>query len=93
MTPHHEHLILLTGGTGTSERRMADRRRAVADGVPAPVAEALSAMFESVLDGRNAHLGHGVQDALGHAPCDYSAFVARSATEGAWSAVIAQGAQ
>lgn len=93
MTPHHEHIILLTGGTGTTERGMADRLRAVADGVPAPVAEALSALFESVLDGRNAHLGHGVQDALGHAPRDFSAFVARSATEGAWSAAIAQGAQ
>ncbi len=63
---------------------------AIADGVPAPLAEALAFLFQSVLDGRNAHLGHGVQDALGRAPRDFKEFVARSAGEGAWSAAVAQ---
>ncbi len=67
----------------TSEEFIAG---AVADGVAVPVAEALAAMFDSVLDGRNSHLGRGVQDALGHAPRDFSAFAASAVTEGAWSA-------
>ena len=58
---------------------------AVADGVPVPVAEALAAMFESVLDGRNSHLGRGVQEALGRGPRDFSAFLASAVVEGAWS--------
>jgi uncharacterized protein YbjT (DUF2867 family) len=58
---------------------------AVADGVPLPLAEALAVMFESVLDGRNSHLGRGVQDALGRAPRDFSAFVDMAVADGAWS--------
>jgi uncharacterized protein YbjT (DUF2867 family) len=64
---------------------------AVANGVPAPLAQALALMFEGVLDGRNAHLGHGVHEALGRSARDFSEFVARSASEGAWSAAVAQG--
>jgi uncharacterized protein YbjT (DUF2867 family) len=66
---------------------------AVADGVAGPVAEALAVMFDSVLDGRNSHLGNGVQDALGHAPRDFTAFVARAAADGAWDTMTAQGAR
>lgn len=66
----------------TSEQFVAG---AVADGVPAPVAEALATMFDSVLDGRNSHLGHGVADALGRAPRDFSAFAASAVADGAWS--------
>jgi uncharacterized protein YbjT (DUF2867 family) len=58
---------------------------AVADGVPTAVAEGLAVMFDSILDGRNSHLGHGVHEALGRGPGDFGAFVARSAAEGAWN--------
>lgn len=65
---------------------------AIADGVPAPVAEALATMFDSVLDGRNSHLGRGVQEALGREPRDFSVFVARAAAEGAWGTAAGQDA-
>jgi uncharacterized protein YbjT (DUF2867 family) len=62
---------------------------ATTDGVPVPVAEALAVMFDSVLDGRNSHLGRGVQHALGRAPRDFSAFVASAVADGAWSTAAA----
>lgn len=63
---------------------------AVADGVPVPVAEALTAMFDSVLDGRNSHLGNGVQEALSQGPRSFTAFAARAAADGAWSTLMTQ---
>jgi uncharacterized protein YbjT (DUF2867 family) len=57
---------------------------AVSDGVPVEVAEGLAAMFDSVLDGRNAHIGDGVREALGRDPRDFTDFVARAAADGAW---------
>ncbi len=66
---------------------------AVADGVPMPVAQALAVMFDSVLDGRNSHLGNGVQEALGHGPRDFTAFAERAAADGAWSTPTAQDAR
>ncbi len=49
---------------------------------------------ETVLDGRNENLGHGVQEALGRAPRDFRDFAARAAAEGAWTVTPAtQGAR
>ena len=107
MTTHQERLIVLTGGTGTTGRRIADRLRArnltvrcasraggaIADGLAAPVAHALAGMFESVLDGRNAHLGPGVHEALGRPPRDFTTFAARASTGGAWTTAIAPDAR
>ena len=58
---------------------------AMADGVPEPLAEVLAVMFEGILDGRNAYLGQGVQEALGRPAQDFATFAVRSAAEGAWS--------
>ena len=65
---------------------------AIADGLAAPVAHALAGMFASVLDGRNAHLGQGVHDALGHPPRDFKTFAARASSEGAWTIAMARDA-
>jgi uncharacterized protein YbjT (DUF2867 family) len=66
---------------------------AIGDGIAAPVAHALAGMFESVLDGRNAHLGQGVHEALGRPPRDFRTFAVRASTEGAWTTAIAPDAR
>lgn len=66
---------------------------AVADGVPVEVADWVATLCETVLDGRNEHLGHGVQEALGRASRDFREFAVRSAAEGAWTPADAAGAR
>ena len=41
-------------------------------------------LFTEVLDGRNASLTDGVQQALGRPPRDFAAYVADAARAGAW---------
>lgn len=53
-------------------------------GAPAEIAWLLNYLFETVLDGRNAYLGDGVQRALGREPTDFSAFARRIAARGLW---------
>jgi hypothetical protein len=53
-------------------------------GAPADVAWLLNYLFETVLDGRNAYLGDGVQRALGREPADFSEFAKRIAERGVW---------
>ncbi|MBX9387451.1 NmrA family NAD(P)-binding protein [Streptomonospora nanhaiensis] len=55
----------------------------VAGGAPAELARPLAEVFTEILDGRNAHLGRGVQEALGREPRDFADYVARAAA-GAW---------
>ncbi len=55
-------------------------------GAPADVAWLLNYLFESVLDGRNAYVGDGVQRALGREPADFSTFAKRIAARGVWQA-------
>lgn len=57
----------------------------VAEGVPEEFATQLTAVFTEVLDGRNAHLTDGVQQALGRAPRDFADFVREAAERGAWN--------
>lgn len=59
---------------------------AVADGMPADEAVAWATLFTNVLDGRNASLGAGVDEALGRAPRDFSEFLARTVADGVWNA-------
>jgi uncharacterized protein YbjT (DUF2867 family) len=60
-------------------------RAAVAgSGAPADLTWLLQYLFETVLDGRNAHLGDGVQRALGRTPVDFADYARRVAAEGAW---------
>ncbi len=66
---------------------------AVADGVPIELAGWIATLCATVLDGRNEHLGQGVQEALGRAPRDFRDFAVRAAAEGAWSTVDTAGAR
>ena len=53
-------------------------------GVPDDAVELLAYLFATVLDGRNAHLGDGVQRALGHAPRDFYDYAWDTAQGGIW---------
>lgn len=53
-------------------------------GAPDDIAWLLNYLFDTVLDGRNAYLGDGVQRALGRAPADFSEFAQRIAARGVW---------
>jgi uncharacterized protein YbjT (DUF2867 family) len=54
--------------------------------VPDDVAWLLRYLFTEVLDGRNAHLTDGVQQALGREPVDFRDYAQRTATTGIWGA-------
>jgi uncharacterized protein YbjT (DUF2867 family) len=53
-------------------------------GVPADFAWLLRYLFATVLDGRNAHLSDGIQQALGRAPRDFTVFAREAAAAGTW---------
>ena len=53
-------------------------------GIPEDIAWLLNYLFDTVLDGRNAYVGDGVQRALGREPADFSAFAQRISTRGTW---------
>jgi uncharacterized protein YbjT (DUF2867 family) len=55
-----------------------------AEGVPDEVVELVIYLFTTVLDGRNAHLGDGVQRALGREPRDFYDFAWDVAQSGVW---------
>jgi uncharacterized protein YbjT (DUF2867 family) len=57
---------------------------AVEHGVPAEEVAALTELFETVLDGRNAHLADGVERALGRQPKDFSDYARDAAASGVW---------
>ncbi len=54
-------------------------------GVPAAMVWLLNYLFGTVLDGRNAYLGDGVQRALGREPADFTEFARRIANRGTWT--------
>ena len=53
---------------------------------PTDVVGLLRYLFTEVLDGRNAKLADGVQQALGREPRDFSDYVRDTAATGAWGA-------
>jgi len=55
-------------------------------GLPPDVAELVVYLFDTVLDGRNTPVAHGVEQALGRPPRSFAAYVARTAPSGAWGA-------
>jgi uncharacterized protein YbjT (DUF2867 family) len=58
---------------------------AIADsGAPEEIAWLLNYLFGTVLDGRNAFVGDGVQRALGREPVDFAEFARRIAAAGIW---------
>ena len=52
--------------------------------MPADQVAFLKDLFEFVLDGHNAHLSDGVQQALGRKPRSFEDFVQSAVTAGAW---------
>ncbi|WP_027853182.1 NAD(P)H-binding protein [Marinobacterium litorale] len=64
-----------------------DFNQAIADsGAPDDLIWLMNYLFETVLDGRNAHLADGVQRALGREPRDFTLFAQQIASEGRWTA-------
>jgi len=63
---------------------------ALADGVPPDVVGLLHYLFNTVLDGRNAHLTDGVQRAVGREPRDFYDFAWDVAASGAWDVEVAR---
>lgn len=61
-------------------------KAALASGVAEDLAHGLVALFTEILDGRNAHLDDGVQQALGRPARDFADFARDAAAAGAWSA-------
>ena len=55
-------------------------------GVPPDVVWLLSYLFGEVLDGRNAHVTDGVQQALGRPPRDFADYARDAAATGVWNA-------
>ncbi len=47
--------------------------------------EEFADLFTMILDGRNAHLVHGVEEALGRKPKDFSEFARDAAASGVWN--------
>jgi uncharacterized protein YbjT (DUF2867 family) len=54
-------------------------------GVPEDVLSLLGYLFSEVLDGRNAQLAHGVQEALGREPRDFRDYARAAAADGIWT--------
>jgi uncharacterized protein YbjT (DUF2867 family) len=54
-------------------------------GAPEELVWLLNYLFETVLDGRNAYLGNGVQRALGREPRDFTDFARRTGAQGTWN--------
>ncbi|WP_405590909.1 NmrA family transcriptional regulator [Streptomyces sp. NBC_01092] len=55
-------------------------------GVPPEEVELLVDVFETLMDGRNAHVTDGVREVLGRAPRDFTDFAREAAAAGAWKA-------
>jgi uncharacterized protein YbjT (DUF2867 family) len=58
---------------------------ALAQEMPADQVELVRYLFTEVLDGRNAHLGDGVQRALGREPRDFADYARAAAATGVWN--------
>jgi uncharacterized protein YbjT (DUF2867 family) len=86
-----EAVAEIAGATGRhlTYRAVATRdyeEALVGFGVPPEEAAGLTAIFGTLLDGRNAHLSDGVREVLGRAPRDFGDFVREEAAAGTWKA-------
>ena len=61
---------------------------AAAQGVPQVEIDLLTYLFSEVLDGRNARLADGVQQALGREPRDFAEYARETAAAGVWNAPV-----
>lgn len=64
---------------------LEDFRTAMTEEAGPMVADLLTAICREVFDGRNEHLGDGVQRALGRAPRDFADFCKSAAASGVWN--------
>lgn len=64
---------------------------ALAPYLPADHARFLVELFGHIFDGHNAHLGDGIQRALGRAPRDFGDYVREATASGAWAAATTAG--
>lgn len=55
-------------------------------GVPPEEVELLIEVFDTLMDGRNAHVTHDVREVLGREPRDFAGFAREAAAAGAWKA-------
>ncbi len=55
-------------------------------GVPPEEAELLIEVFDTLMDGRNAHVTHDVREVLGREPRDFADFAREAAAAGTWQA-------
>ncbi|MGW1951211.1 NmrA family NAD(P)-binding protein [Streptomyces sp. NPDC001920] len=55
-------------------------------GVPPEEVELLIEVFDTLMDGRNAHVTHGVREVLGREPRDFADFAREAAAAGTWRA-------
>lgn len=55
------------------------------EGMPEEMARPLAGLIAEVLDGRNAYVTDGVQEALGRPPRDFADYARETAAAGAWS--------
>ncbi|MFF8394060.1 NmrA family transcriptional regulator [Streptomyces sp. NPDC016172] len=53
-------------------------------GVPPEEVASMTEIFDTLLDGRNAHLSDGVREVLGRTPRDFGDFVREEAAAGTW---------
>jgi hypothetical protein len=56
-----------------------------AKGVPAEATDLLTYLFTTVLDGRNAYLGDGIQHVLGRTARDFADYARDAAATGIWN--------
>lgn len=60
-------------------------RALAGSGTPDDIVRLLKYLFETVLDGRNAHVCDGVRRALGREPADFADYARRIAARGLWN--------
>ncbi|HJT74195.1 MAG TPA: hypothetical protein VJ720_09255, partial [Chitinophaga sp.] len=53
--------------------------------VPQDVINLLNYLFSEILDGRNTEVSHGVEQALGRKPKDFSIYVKEVVANGTWA--------
>ena len=56
-------------------------------GMPGEMVSLLDYLFSTIMDGRNAHLSYGVQEALGRPPRDFRDYAQLTALTGVWDTV------